>query len=87
MFGGLVLVLVFMPEYVFLTNCTEGSLQLDNSTSPPLLLICVQQQWGYICGRSTQNSPWTLENNGIACQQLGYIRESKSITINCCVQL
>ena len=55
--------------------CSEGSLQLDNITSPPLVMICSQGQWGYICARDSANSPWTLENLGVICQQLGLIRE------------
>ena len=51
------------------SNCSEGDLQLDNSTSPPLVMMCVQRHWGYICGRQAPNSPWTQENVGVACQQ------------------
>ena len=38
-------------------------------------MMCVQRQWGYICGRQAANSPWTQENVGVACQQLGFVRE------------
>ena len=55
--------------------CTEGNIQLDNTTSPPLVMICAQGQWGYVCARELANSPWTLANIGVACQQLGYTRE------------
>ena len=56
------------------------NLHLDNSTTPslPLVMICVQGQWGYVCGRKLPNSPWTKENVGVACQQLGFIREGIS---------
>ena len=63
------------------SNCSEGDLQLDNSTSPPLVMMCVQRQWGYICGRQAANSPWTQENVGVACQQLGFVREGIKRTI------
>ena len=61
-------------------RCFDGDLCLDNSTtsSPPLVMICVQGQWGYVCGKKSKDSPWTKENIGVACQQMGYIREGMS---------
>ena len=56
-------------------NYTEGSLKLDTSTDPPLIMMCMQGKWGYVCGGEETDSPWTLENVGVACQQLGYVRE------------
>ena len=58
----------------------EGDLRLDNSTTPslPLVMICVQGQWGYVCGKKSKDSPWTKENVGVACQQLGLNKEGMS---------
>ena len=61
------------------TACVEGDLQLNNTTSPPLVKICVQGQWGYVCGK--QNT-WTSENVGVACQQLGFTINSTKILIS-----
>ena len=38
-------------------------------------MMCVQGKWGFVCGRDAKNSPWTKENVGVACHQLGLIRE------------
>ena len=73
-----------MPLYVLfeIANsiamaCVEGDLQLNNTTSPPLVMICVQGQWGYVCGKQ-----WTNQNVGVACQQLGFTINSTKILIS-----
>ena len=64
----------------FTKSCPEGVLRLDNSTDPLHLLVmmCVQGQRGHVCGRKTANNRWTKKNVGVACQQLGLIREGIS---------
>ena len=82
-FVKLILLLLLLLLLYTLTQramcCTEGSIQLDDATddSVPLVMLCAQGQWGYVCARETQHSPWSIDHIGVACQQLGYLREGE----------
>ena len=44
-------------------------------------MLCIHGVWGYVCAKQRDDSPWNIINVGVACQQLGYIREGHTVSV------